>query len=113
MIDFDKCQQCGVELKKVRHPRTSPKNCYDCRPSRSTNSVQAKKVFADILKRKRNPKDTELGDGSRFEDCPIGLAEYEKEKGVKNYKAVKKDIHFGTSPINDMFISGIYKKNYK
>ena len=26
MIDFDKCQTCGVELKKVRHPITSPKN---------------------------------------------------------------------------------------
>ena len=111
MIDFDKCQQCGVELKKVRHPRTSPKNCYDCRPARSTNSVQARKVFADILKNKPNSKDTELGDGSIFEDCPKAVAEYEMEKDVNKYKYVIKEVNFGTSPINDMVITGVYKKS--
>ena len=99
MIDFDKCQTCGVELKKVRHPRTSPKNCYDCRPPRSTNSVQARKVFTDILKNKPNSKDTELGDGSIFEDCPKAVNEYKREMDVNSLKKEIKQVSYGTSDI--------------
>ena len=101
MIDFESCKECGIKLKKVRHPRTSPKNCYDCRPPRSPSYLKAKEVCNDILNNPIPISQTELGNGSKFEDCPIAVKEYELEKGTRFIRKTT-ETTFGVSSIHEM-----------
>jgi len=48
--NYENCYECGNPLKKVRHARTSPKICYDCRGSRQSSAVHVRNIFKDIRK---------------------------------------------------------------
>jgi len=47
---YENCCQCGSPLKKVRHARTSPKICYDCRGSRQSDSSKIRAIYLENLK---------------------------------------------------------------
>ena len=48
--NYENCCECGSPLKKVRHARTSPKICYDCRGSRQSSAVHVRNIFKEIRK---------------------------------------------------------------
>ena len=48
--NYENCYECGSPLKKVRHARTSPKICYDCRGSRQSSAVHVRNIFKEIKK---------------------------------------------------------------
>jgi hypothetical protein len=93
MENNDYCYKCKTKLRKVMHKRNGPKQCYECRPKRNYYPIKIKKS-------KPIPEsETELGDGSIFEDCPKAIKEYNLEAGVSSTKTQRKDISYGTSDI--------------
>ena len=49
---YENCYECGDALKKVRHLRTEPKLCSDCRGHRQSNSTSIREIYVEM---KKNP----------------------------------------------------------
>jgi len=47
---YENCSQCDSPLKKVRHLRTSPKICNDCRGLRQSHCSKLREVYLEGLK---------------------------------------------------------------
>ena len=47
---YEHCYECGDPLKKVRHLRTSPKICTECRGTRQSNDSTIREVYIELKK---------------------------------------------------------------
>ena len=75
---FSNCYKCGVELEPIKVPRVQPRMCNKCRRNANVGEAELKKI-PQMLQAQNAKNDDEE---EKFEDCPIAVAEYEKEKGV-------------------------------
>ena len=76
---FSNCYKCGVELEPIKVPRVQPRMCNKCRRNANVGEAELKKIPQMLQKQNAKNDDAEE---EMFEDCPIAVAEYEKEKGV-------------------------------
>lgn len=76
---FSNCYKCGVELEPIKVPRVQPRMCNKCRRNANVGEAELKKI-PQMLQAQNVKNDDEE---EKFEDCPIAVAEYEKEKGVR------------------------------
>ena len=76
---FSRCYKCDVKLEPIKVPRVQPRMCNKCRRNANYSDAELKQI-PKILQ-KQNAKRYDLEE-EMFEDCPIAISEYEKEKGV-------------------------------
>ena len=78
---FSNCFRCGIELEPIKVPRVQPRMCNKCRRNANVGEAELKKIPQMLQKQNAKNNDTEE---EMFEDCPIAVAEYEKEKNVRH-----------------------------
>jgi len=78
---FSRCFKCDVELEPIKVPRIQPRMCNKCRRNANYSDAELKQI--PKMLQKQNAKKDDLEE-EMFEDCPIAVAEYEKERNVRH-----------------------------
>ena len=85
---YDYCEECEIELKPVRQPRTNFKKCSDCRSDDIKGANELRYIYKNSINNPIPESETEIGDGSMFEDIPDDVAEKEVKYGKVDKRAV-------------------------
>jgi|TARA_R110000796_G_scaffold11617_2_gene39267 DNA-directed RNA polymerase subunit M/transcription elongation factor TFIIS len=85
---YDYCKECQIELKPVRQPRTNFKKCSDCRSDDIKGANELRYIYKNSINNPIPESETEIGDGSMFEDIPDDVAEKEVKYGKVDKRAV-------------------------
>ena len=85
---YDYCKECQIELKPVRQPRTNFKKCTDCRSDDIKGANELRYIYKNSINNPIPESETEIGDGSMFEDIPDDVAEKEVKYGKVDKRAV-------------------------
>ena len=85
---YDYCKECQIELKPVRQPRTNFKKCSDCRSDDIKGAHELRYIYKNSINNPIPESETEIGDGSMFEDIPDDVAEKEVKYGKVDKRAV-------------------------
>jgi hypothetical protein len=85
---YDYCKECKIKLKPVRQPRNNFKKCADCRSDDIKGANELRYIFKDAINNPIPESQSELGDGSMFEDISNDVAENEVKYGKVDKRAV-------------------------
>jgi len=87
---YDYCKECEIKLKPVRQPRTNFKKCAECRSDDIKGANELRYIYKNAITNPIPESETELGDGSMFEDIPKDVAKKEIEYG----KIIKESVGY-------------------
>jgi len=85
---YDYCKECKIKLKPVRQQRNNFKKCADCRSDDIKGANELRYIFKDAINNPIPESQSELGDGSMFEDISNDVAENEVKYGKVDKRAV-------------------------